>query len=391
MTGLTTNIPLLIVTGDAFKAANLERMLSNFTNSYKLYWLKGIFEEVIAEQTELPLRLIAARMVASAWYTVTHYRLNLGSSDMIAAAIEHAMEVCDLRSDSSEADIISTVLASPDPQLSRRLDDLCRYVPYRLIRPFYDERLALVRKQEGNLTDARAGRLIAQFNREDPAGAPYQFSPGGNELTVMPDWARYFRENEPVIRGWLDMRLIDYLQARNPSVPAIPLKLYPPVQRDLGAARSYWKEALADHPFREIYSGSVFDANGYAALGPMSVDHFIPWSFVLHDEPWNLVPMFRDTNSSKGNRLPQLDEFLEPFCAQQFDALMTLRNTGRHRKIMESYLGIDPLVREYDRTEASLRSFTESVSRVVVPLHQIALNQGFPTWYVHEELFVMPA
>lgn len=70
---------------------------------------------------------------------------------------------------------------------------------------------------------------------------------------------------------------------------------------------------------------------------------------------------------------------------------MTLRNTGRHRKIMESYLGIDPLVREYDRSEASLRSFTESVSRVVVPLHQIALNQGFPTWYVHEELFVMPA
>lgn len=316
MTGLTTNIPLLIVTCDAFKAANLERMLSNFTNSYKLYWLKGIFEEVIAGNTEPPLYLIAARMIASAWYTVTHYRLNLGSSDMIAAAIEHAMEVCDLRSDSSETDIIYAILISSDSQLRQRLNKLGHYVPYRLIRPFYEEQLVRMREQEGRSFSHRIDRLIAQFNREDPAGAPYRFSTKDDVLIVDPDWARYFRENEPVIRGWLDMCLIDYLQARNPSVPAIPLKLYPPVQRDLGAARSYWKEALADHPFREIYSGSVFDVNGYAALGPMSVDHFIPWSFVLHDEPWNLVPMFRDTNSSKGNRLPQLDEFLEPFCAQ---------------------------------------------------------------------------
>ena len=195
------------------------------------------------------------------------------------------------------------------------------------------------------------------------------------------EWATYFRENKHVIEGWLDMRLVGYLQARNPSVPAIPLKIHPPCQRNLSAARKWWKEALADHEFREIYTGVAFGAEGYEMYGPMSVDHFIPWSFVLHDEPWNLVPMFRDTNSSKGNRLPDVDTYLRPFCAQQFDALTTLRGRGRgHRKMFESYLAVDPHVMEYERTDEARESFTQAISRVVLPLHQIATNQGFPTW-----------
>lgn len=177
------------------------------------------------------------------------------------------------------------------------------------------------------------------------------------------------------------MRLVGYLQARNPSVPAIPLKIHPPKKRDLAAARAWWAEALADHEFREIYTDVPFTAEAFEEHGPMSVDHFIPWSFVLHDEPWNLAPMFRDTNSSKGDRLPDVDAYLRPFCAQQFDALTTLRGRGRrHRKVFESYAAIDPHVGEYERTDASREAFTRAVSRVVLPLHQIAANQGFPTW-----------
>ena len=34
----------------------------------------------------------------------------------------------------------------------------------------------------------------------------------------------------------------------------------------------------------------------------------------------------------------------------------------------------------YERTDAALDSFSEAVTKVIVPLHQIAANQGFPTW-----------
>ena len=357
-------------------------MLSNFAASYKLYWLRSVFDGAVAGAGVVPMRSLAARMVALAWHPVTYFRLNLGASDQLARVVALAHEVCDLRDDATERQIYEAVLGAGDPGLRRRLEALCNFVPYRLIRPFYAERLSLERRRLGLDSyhfEMQVNRLIVEYNGQDPAGAPYAFA--GDAIVLDPEWVAYFRENRHVIEGWLDMQLVGYLQARNPSVPAIPLKIHPPKRRELTAARAWWAEALADHEFREIYTGVPFTAEAFEAHGPMSVDHFIPWSFVLHDEPWNLAPMFRDTNSSKGDHLPDLDAFLRPLCAQQFDALTTLRGRGRgHRAIMESYAAIDPQVAEYERTEAARESFTRAVSRVVVPLHQIAANQGFPVW-----------
>lgn len=370
---------LVGATGDAFKSSRLDQMLRNFAASYKLYWLKGVFDEVVEGNSSIPFERLAARMIASAWYPVTYFRLNLGASDILADTVRYAQNCCGLASDARASEIITAILESEDAQLRAKVEGLYRYVPYRLIRPFYADRIT-ERSRESRITDAMINGLIIEFNQEDPAGAPYRFNDDGDGIEVDPEWARYFRDNRHVVQGWIDSKLVAYLQARNPSVPAIPLKIYAPAARNLAAARRYWEEALQDHVFRDIYSGDAFNEAGYAAHGPMGVDHFIPWSFVLHDEPWNLAPVFRDVNSSKGNKLPELGEYLLPFCAQQFDALLTLRGTGRHKQVFESYAQVDARVMRYERTEAALRSFTESVSKVVVPLHQIAANQGFPTW-----------
>ncbi len=384
MAELPGNQALIDATGDAFRSSRLERMLSNFAASYKLYWLRGIFDEAVAGSDVVPMRRLAARMVALAWYPVTYFRLNLGASDRLAAAVIRAHEVCELRDDATEKQIQEAVLSSDDPELVKRLNDLCGYVPYRLIRPFYADRLSAEKERLGVSTyhfEQQVNRLVIEYNGQDRAGAPYTLSPADGTIELDPAWATYFRDNRHVVQGWLDMRLVGYLQARNPSVPAIPLKIHPPQKRDLSAARKWWTEALGDHEFREIYTGIPFTEAAFEENGPMSVDHFIPWSFVLHDEPWNLAPMFRNTNSSKGDRLPDVGAYLQPFCAQQFDALTTLRRRGgRHRKMFESYATIDPHVMEYERTDAARESFAQAVSRVVLPLHQIAVNQGFPVW-----------
>ena len=372
---------LIAATGDAFKSSRLDQMLRNFAASYKLYWLKGVFDEVVDGNDSPTFERLAARMVASAWYPVTYFRLNLGASDKLADVVHYAQEHCGLPADAGADDIIDTVLSSDDRELRSKVRALYAFVPYRLIRPFYTERIEGARDSVGSNLEASVNRLVLDFNRQDAAGALYRFNDDGDGVEVDPSWTRYFIENRHVVQGWLDSKLVAYLQARNPSVPAIPLKIYPPKARDLTAARKYWCEALNDHVFRDIYSGVPFDERGYSKHGPMGVDHFIPWSFVLHDESWNLVPMFRNANSSKGDKLPMLDAYLRPFCEQQFDALLTLRGCGRHKKMFESYMQIDVRIMQYERTEASLLSFTDAVSKVVVPLHQIALNQGFPTWH----------
>ncbi len=380
MAELSATQTLTAATGDAFKSSRLDQMLRNFTASYKLYWLKGVFDEAIEGNSHVTFERLAARMVASAWYPVTYFRLNLGATDMLTDAVLCAQNACGLPADAGTVDIVAAVLESEDVELRLKVKSLYKYVPYRLIRPFYSDRFDEARAEGRRVSEAMVNGLVASFNRDDAAGAPYRFDADGLGIEIDAEWARYFSDNRHVVQGWFDSKLVGYLQARNPSVPAIPLKIYAPSARNLTAARKFWEEALRDHVFTDIYSGAPFDETGFAAHGPMGVDHFIPWSFVLHDESWNLAPMFRDANSSKGNRLPVLGEYLRPFCEQQFDAILTLRSTGKHRKVFESYAQIDSHVMQYERTDAALDSFTGSVTKVIVPLHQIAANQGFPIW-----------
>lgn len=160
--------------GDAFKSSRMERMLRNLTASYKLYWLRGVFDEAVLGEGVVPMRCVAARMVAQAWYTVVYFRLSLGATDQLARAVNRAREVCDLRDDASEPQVLSAVISSKDMQLQQMLKDLCKYVPYRLIQPFYAGRLAAQRKALDMGThrfDAQVNRLVIEYNGQDPAGA----------------------------------------------------------------------------------------------------------------------------------------------------------------------------------------------------------------------------
>lgn len=370
----------LLAAGDAFRSSRMQRMLSNLTTSYKLYWLAGVFEETVAGSVRVPMTRIAARMVAAAWYPVVYFRLNLGAADQIASCIAYMRERFGVAPDAPEADIVRLAQDSEDVELRSRVGHLCDYVPYRLIRPFYQDALAELRRERGTLKDRDVNPAIVELNRIDPAGAPYTFCDGGEGIEIDPEWAAYFRNNEALVRGWLDMELVRYLQSHNPSVPAVPIKIHRPKKRDLAAAQALWRDVVADHEVHDIYTGVPFTEAGYSRLGPLSIDHFIPWSFVLHDEPWNLTPAFRDVNSSKSDRLPDLSRYLKPFCLQQFDLLMTVRRLGGHRKMVEAYLSVDPHALEYDASDASRRSFCEAIGNAVVPLHQIALNQGFGVW-----------
>lgn len=370
----------LILGGDAFKSARLERMLSNMTNSYKIYWLKAYVDEITAGVNAATFRRMSARMVASAWYPINYFHLSFGLQDQLGRAVACCKRELGLGNAAPAEDIINAVENSNNAQVRRQVDMLCTYVPYRLIRLFYEEELNAERERTGKLLDRVVNPIIFASNLLDSNGAPYTFNATGDEIIADKEWAEYIRENNQVIQGWLDMKLVEYLQARNPSVPAIPLKIHPPHMRDLTAAKNYWKEAIALAPVREIYSGQPFRDETFEAFGPLSIDHFIPWSFVLHDEPWNLVPMFRDSNSSKSDKLPSLDDFLEPFCNQQFDALIALRNTGRHRKIIDAYLQIEPDLELLEDIPACRMAFSDDVAKVIKPLHQIALNQGFAPW-----------
>lgn len=92
--------------------------------------------------------------------------------------------------------------------------------------------------------------------------------------------------------------MITYLQRCNPSVPGIADKLYPPQERNLVKVQGYWKLIMGLQPIKEIYGGNELTGK------EISIDHFVPWSYVAHDELWNMHPTTKGINCSKSNHLP---------------------------------------------------------------------------------------
>ena len=107
------------------------------------------------------------------------------------------------------------------------------------------------------------------------------------------------------------------------------------------------------------------------------MDHFIPWSFVLHDQMWNLVPTFKNINSSKSDNLPSYQEYIDKFCSVQYEAFSYLCDKKKE-KDLECYIDVMRLENPFEFLKYKLREeFNDKLKQTISPIYQIALNQGF--------------
>ena len=127
----------------------------------------------------------------------------------------------------------------------------------------------------------------------------------------------------------------------------------------------------------DIYTGMDFTKENYYKLGVLSIDHFIPWSFVLHDEMWNLTPTFNNINSSKSDNLPSYQEYIDKFCSVQYEAFSYLCDKKKD-KDLECYIDVMRLENPFEFLKYKSREeFNDKLKQTISPIYQIALNQGF--------------
>ena len=65
----------------------------------------------------------------------------------------------------------------------------------------------------------------------------------------------------------------------------------------------------------------------------ISVDHFIPWQYVAHDELWNLHPTTQSINSSKNNSLPTWELYFEKLGGLEYRAYELKKASRSERNI----------------------------------------------------------
>ena len=357
----------------------LEKLLDleNLSTSYKLFWFAGILEEIKQGKQEMSFRRIVCRMLTSAWYPLLQYHLNLGVGDQINSIVNLLHTKYSLATDVRERDLLDFLEKLKDPEVEKAIRGFYNYVPYRLLSPFFTSSLVGVK-------DHLKNKMIADLST-NTSKALYKINQTDERIHLNYDWFDYIYRNQSIVSGWHNYKMIYYLQKKNPNIPAIPFKLSMQSKRNLHVATKFWNSVKEQQLIHDIYTGHSMIKDNFEKHGEMSIDHFIPWSFVLHDELWNLVPTFKNINSSKNNKLPQINLFMDKFCDMQYSAFSIIRQDKKSKKILEDYLTINKkldlnYLLNKDRG-ITREEFADSLKATIYPLYQIAYNQGYEVWH----------
>ncbi len=351
----------------------LSRLFDNTSECYKFFWFKAIVSKVINGETKITYESIVDDMIVDAWYMVTEYHLKLGPKDTLESIVNLIKEKnTALKPSEDGKKILDYLKETDDRDIISKKRILTRNVPYRLQAPFMEN-------MKGTRWDVGERELIERINQEERLIYYIDALRGlETKIIIQDDWSKYIIKNQEIIKGWLEYNLIRYLQRRNPSVPGISDKLYPPHERKLDKIKKYWSLIVEFEPIREIYSDTIISSKD------LSIDHFVPWSYVAHDEMWNLNPTTKSINSSKSNNLPDWDLYFKKLAHQEYLAYdLMWKNEKIHSefdKCAREHINSDDVLSRVYRKDLTEREFQSELEAVIRPVYQSAVNCGFSEW-----------
>ena len=338
----------------------LSRIYDNTTATYKFYWFVSIINLISANPDKRVFSFdeIIAGMIAEAWYPIHYFRLSFGKLDSLEANILELQKILEIPIDANKEVVRNTILNNLGNLAVRRcLVVFTLNVPYRFLSPWIPR-----------ATNAQ----VEKYSREFFNSCPYAIA--GKSILVDDIWAEYLVRNALILKDFSFWNLSIFLQKRNPNVPDIPSKLVRPLQRaPLTKQHKFWDRYIESvGQIRCIYTKALLSKGHY------DLDHFIPWSFVVHDLLWNLLPANPSINSSKSNNLPSLEKFLPPMAILQHSALKFNYELNPSDKLLEDYLVFRCSVQEL--VDASEDRFFELYKNEFTPMAQTATNMGFAPW-----------
>ena len=357
----------------------------NVTNSYKHFWFLTILELIESNDSNgiLSMEDISIRMLSNVWYPLDFYKLPFGKQDGFKPLMQIINSKINVDNTSSSAPLYEQIAEKlsleEQKDLSEQVKVLLRWVPYRFQRPFLSDQI-------GSIKDSKVNEAIVEYATrsftQGDAKAMYSFKNNGT-IHIQPIWLEYLRKNCAILKGFVYWELCKFIQKNNTNVSGIVEKLSKPMRRNLKEASLFWSKFLdLNQQTACIYSDQIVGKDS------MSIDHFIPWRYVVHDKIWNLIPTTRIVNSSKSDNLPSMDRYLSKFTDLHFTAFSQIYSSASSQhdhKTLEEYALIfkDDLsvIKDYPYD-----IFAGKMIDIIRPLYQTAANLGFePNWIYKNE------
>lgn len=371
---------------DSLKIEYLSRVFDRkrVSNCYKYFWFLAILSKITPENKSFSYDELITEMVADAWYMVAEYHLRLGpnnTTDNLEEAVKYVygdLNKEKIPSTEKREVLVEYLKNLKDKKYLKYKTKLTDNVPYCMQTPFYDTMSDRLLKNPSKSVIDRINmqsRLIYYFGT---------FKQLFTDITISDEWVGYLCKNREILIDWARYNLIGYLQDRNPSVPGIADKILPPENRDLAQAKKYWLTVIAaDNSLKDIYG------RNFLSEISISIDHFVPWQYVAHDELWNLHPTTKRINSSKSNNLPDWDKYFDSLSDLEYRA-NELRYTNENvrtafEKCAERHVNNSEIRRALYSDRLARAEFYNRLDKVLRPVYDSAINCGFREWVYTDE------
>ena len=354
---------------DRLDIAALSGLFRNTTNSYKYLFFLSLLTLIKERNFDIDkgilLKDLEIEMLVTAWYPNVFFKLSFGTQDKTSSVLEL------IPSTDNDQSLLSK---TGRRKLREHIDSygevlnykLMRYVPNRILRPFFAHE---TKGTKDSQIDRKISELATkQFQERCPL---FCFDEPRERIFLHTDWIAYLERHQTIIEGWALWHWADYMQRRNPNIPAVTRKLFPPDRREsLNAQRKFWNSVINRGDIRCIYTDRKI-------RGDYELDHFLPWRFVVHNQLWNLIPVDPTANSSKSDQLPA-EIYIDRLAETQHTALSIVRDISSNDKWKKE---VEPYITDLyiDQSEDMLDrdKLKSAYLRTLKPLMSIAKQQGF--------------
>lgn len=360
------------------------QMMKDPSYCHKFYWLEAIVDLISEGIQETTFDAIIDEMICNAWYSVREFHIHLSGlqvDGMVRDGLERAVlklaEISDMPANASKVEI-KNAIQKHNLELKRYKEQLTNMVPGRALAGFF------VKSKEA-VPWGSIRRLTEYIRRIDLTlvHLPYTFGDSSRlekEVYFNEEWMRMIQNHTVNILGWIQYEKVKWLQNNNPEVPGLIYKLAPMDEkmRKLNHVRKLWEGILAVHEVRDVFTGQLIETKKY------DVDHFIPWSFVMNDELWNLMPMDSSLNVLKSNKLPKWDPFFVVFAKNQYHMYRLIHEKEElHKRFEACYRDNLHSIwagQELYRPGNSKVEFYNILEKNMQPVYDSAKRQGYEIW-----------
>ena len=360
------------------------QMMKDPSYCYKFYWLEAIVQLISEGKQDTTFDEIIDEMICNAWYSVREFHIHLSGvradgevRDGLERAVLKLAEISDIPANASKVEIRNAI-KEHNVELRKAKEQLTKMVPGRALAGFFDK------GNEAVPWDS-IPRLTEYIRRFDSTQIrlPYVFGDSSKlkkEVHFHSDWISMIHDNTVNILGWIQCEKVKWLQNNNPEVPGLIYKLAPMDEkmRKLSHVRKLWEGIFDLTSVRDVFTGQPVTSGQY------DVDHFIPWSFVMNDELWNLMPMDRGLNSAKSNRLPRWNPFFEAFAENQYVMYELIHEKQElHKRFEACYRDNLHSIwagQELYQRGNSRETFYHILEKNMMPIYESARRQGYEIW-----------